>query len=256
MDSWLTPTSLPPLEPDEIHIWRATDADVAAGCQSMLGVLSADEQARAARYKLDGDRTRFSFCRGALRTLLGRYTGRPADEIAFTYGPFGKPYLASNIGASGTSGGESLPVHFNISHTKGMALFAFSPSFSVGIDVEAMDPAQDWDSTARHFFHPDERAATAGLSSGQRASAGYALWTCKEACLKAVGEGIGGGLERFCVSPPSPGGDVRVDLPGGFAIDHVWLHRLDVGTGFAAALASIGRASSVRLWNWASFKPE
>ena len=243
--TWLDPPADVCMETQDVHIWRAADIDAAAENGFLYPLLDSKEQARAAGFKFEHDRTRFIFCRGLLRQLLGRYSGESPGDITFAYGPFGKPSIASG---SSVAGGP--PLHFNVSHTKGLALFAFSASMEVGIDVEAIESAHDWQTTARRFFHPNEWALLESKPPSAKARTGYLLWTCKEAYLKASGEGVGGGLEAFEVIPPaSIGGEARINLPKDSENCATYLRSLEVGTGFAAALAVLGRPSRLRTWN-------
>ena len=224
------------IEPDEVHVWRATDDSLSAEFETFMPLLSPDEQVRADAFKFEPDRIRFICCRGALRRLLGRYTGSPPGEIAFTCGPFGKPSIAPRSNDTAT------PLHFNLSHTKGMALLAFCGALPVGIDVEIIDPGHDWESTARRFFHPGEWARLNSQPASLRTKTGYTLWTSKEACLKATGAGIGGGLETFeIIAHPACGGEMRIDLPKESPAGELYLRPLEVGARYAAALATLGR---------------
>ena len=63
--------------------------------------------------------------RGALREILGRYLGLPADELRFETNRHGKPRLASPAGQPA----------FNLSHSDSLALVAVAGR-EVGVDVE------------------------------------------------------------------------------------------------------------------------
>jgi phosphopantetheinyl transferase len=78
---------------DEVHVWRV-DLDTVAS-------------------------------RWALREILGRYLGLPANELRFETGRHGKPRLA-------TPEGE---LAFNLSHSSSLALVAVARR-EVGVDVE------------------------------------------------------------------------------------------------------------------------
>lgn len=59
---------------------------------------------------------------------------------------------------------------------------------------------------AARFFAPAERAALEAMGPDQRDRAFLRGWTCKEAFVKATGEGLGYPLDRFAVSldPETP----------------------------------------------------
>jgi 4'-phosphopantetheinyl transferase len=62
------------------------------------------------------------------------------------------------------------------------------------VDVERLRALGNADELARRFFAPAEVAALAALPEAERLPGFYRLWTCKEAVLKATGEGITRGL--------------------------------------------------------------
>jgi 4'-phosphopantetheinyl transferase len=239
---WLIPPAELHFEPGELHVWRALEDDYPASLPFLYSLLAPDEKAHADEFRFDPDRHRFIFCRGVLRHLLARYTGKPAAAIEFTFGPFGKPALAG-----------SQPPFFNLSHTRGISLFAFSMTMPVGIDVEAIDTQRDWSATARRFFHPAEWAFVESQPNPARNAAAYTIWTRKEACLKATGDGVGGGLETFEVVPADGADEARITLSGNPAIGEIFLRSLNVGPDFAAAVASIGRPSRLRSWRLQCF---
>jgi 4'-phosphopantetheinyl transferase len=151
-------------------------------------VLSDDEFARASRFHFDRDRRRFVAGRALLRSILGRYLDVAPGEVAFAYGPNGKPRLAG--------GGLS----FNVSHSHGAALFAFTSERRIGVDIERHPAPDDGDAVARHFFAPAEVATLNSLSGDRRSTAFLRCWTRKEAYIKARGDGLSLALDSFEVS--------------------------------------------------------
>src|SRR4051794_34020071 len=110
-----------------IRVWRA-DLDRPEHEAAALGaLLSADERARADRFRFAVDRRRFTVARGLLRVLLGRAIGAPPHEIEFSYGTRGKPGLRRPEGSG---------LEFNLTHSHGLALVATSWGRPVGIDLE------------------------------------------------------------------------------------------------------------------------
>ena len=88
-----------------------------------------------------------SWLEGLLRQLLGRYAGRAPEQIEFCYGPQGKPALA----------GES-DLQFNIAHSHGTGLFAFTRSAPIGVDAEQIRSIEH-EALAARFFSAAECAA-------------------------------------------------------------------------------------------------
>ena len=75
----------------EIHVWRV----VLEACESverrLQQMLSTKEHIRRARFRSVRDRQRFTIRRGALRLVLGAYTGVPGSTLCFVNGKNGKP---------------------------------------------------------------------------------------------------------------------------------------------------------------------
>jgi 4'-phosphopantetheinyl transferase len=83
----------PRLAPGEVHIWRASQIVEPATLSRLHALLDPDEKARAERFVFQRDRDRFIVARGVLRELLAAYIGCASSQVAFDYGPQGKPSL-------------------------------------------------------------------------------------------------------------------------------------------------------------------
>ena len=119
-----------------------------------------------------------------VRDLLGAYLSRTPPAIERD--PFGKPHLAAPAA-----------LEFNLSHSHGALLIAISRSQALGVDIEDMRRRRPALELARRFFAADESAALARLDPALRAPAFFALWSCKEAVVKALGRGLAFGLARL-----------------------------------------------------------
>ena len=171
------------------------------------GLLSGAELHRASLFVRDGDRGRFILGRAMLRRLLGSRLRIPPRDVDLVVGPHGKPALAPPLQRSG--------LQFHVSHCAQVAAFGFSWGREIGVDVEAVRPVPDADSIARQFFSPREVDAYFALPAADRALGFFNCWTRKEAFVKARGDGLGFGLNRFDVSL-EPGGLARI-----LRVDHV-----------------------------------
>lgn len=166
-----------PLTADAVYLWRADLDRPPVPFEALAGTLSPDENARADRLRRPLDRSRFVAARGLLRLLLGEALGLPARGLRFTYGPHGKPAVASGP-------------RFNLSHSDGQALFALSHAREVGIDIERV-----WDdlavlSLAARWLPPPASAALSALPPAARPAAFCRAWVRHEASLKAHGLGL------------------------------------------------------------------
>lgn len=170
-----SPTELT-LTPSEIHIWQAQLDLPESQTAEFRATLSTDEQARAERFKFDHHRQRFINGRGILRSLLARYVKTEPEALNFSYGSHGKPFL------------ENSNLQFNLAHSDNLALYAFTYDRAIGIDIEMIRPVSDLLAIAHRFFSAQE-AETIHRSPNQ-SQLFFRYWTCKEAFLKATGEGL------------------------------------------------------------------
>lgn len=174
-------------DPAPLHLWAA-DLD-ATDASELAASLSADERARAARYRRPRDRQRFERRRGWLRRILGAYLGRPPGEVRLQYDAHGRPIVAG-------CGGP----HFSVSHADGRVLCALVRGRRVGVDLVCARPGRADDEVARALFAPAEIAALRALPPEARARAFHRCWTRKEAYVKARGKGLALPLDAFEVS--------------------------------------------------------
>jgi 4'-phosphopantetheinyl transferase len=234
--AWRRPSVLGPPGADEVHLWRLDLA--AADTVSLAQTLDEGERARAERLIVPQARARFVAARGMLRATLASYTGESPATLRFRYGHAGKPYLDGPIDHG---------LSFNLAHSHDLALLAVAAGARVGVDLELVTGA-DGAVIADWLFASAERLALDALPPEQRRTAFYRCWACKEAFVKARGEGLGPGLEGFVVSvtPGAPAALLHVD--GDQEEAGRWrLASLFPADGFVAALCVEGRAD-VPLW--------
>jgi 4'-phosphopantetheinyl transferase len=151
--------------------------------------LSADERARAARYRFERDRRGFERRRAWLRQLLGGYLGLHPGRVRLQYGAHGKPAVADHPW-----------LHFSLSHAGGRVLCALAAGRRIGVDLVRGRPEPRDDAVARALFAPGEIAGLQALPPAARGPAFHRCWTRKEAYVKALGEGLARPLHTFEVS--------------------------------------------------------
>ena len=215
--------------PASIELWRV-DLRVEP-TSGELALLSADEQARAARFVFPHDRRRFRAAHVALRRLLAARTGRAAQALAFSAGPFGKPSLT----------GSAPTCAFNLSHSADVALIALAPSIELGVDVEVLRVVDDALDLAARNFSGAESAQLRSTAATERDRAFLRCWTRKEACLKAIGSGLSIAPETF-----EAGLDPRprvVRIATASSVVSVEVHSLDDADGVIGAIAWISQPS-------------
>ena len=173
--------------------------------------------------------------RAPLRAVLAAYLDATPESLAFLEGEHGRPTLA----------GPHAGLAFNWSHSGDHALLAIARGIQPGIDLERLRPRPRALDLARRYFCADEAAALAALEPERRDDAFLALWTAKEAVLKATGRGLAFGLDRLqLAAPPAPARLLRLDGDDAAA----WqLQSLETRPGHVASLAWRGPPRRVRL---------
>ncbi|PXX22698.1 MULTISPECIES: 4'-phosphopantetheinyl transferase superfamily protein [Burkholderia] len=195
-------------------------------------VLSDDERARAARFVRHEDAVRSAATRAALRDMLGAALGVAPHAVAIVVDEAGRPSPDPAHGAT---------LDFNVSHAGDHALLAWVPAGRVGVDIESCSRTTDWRALTSEVCAPAEAAYLDGLPPDVRAREFMRVWSAKEALLKALGTGIGGGLRAFAVVPPrdaaTPATTVvepAAPAAGVAAFDAAWV---DAAPGYAACVA-------------------
>ena len=175
---WLVPALIPP------DAWP-----------TLAACLDAGERARAARFHFAADREAYVAAHALTRVLLSDHAPRAPDGWRFSANAYGRPEILLEPG--------DLPLRFNLSHSRGLVAVAVTRERDVGIDVEAVDPERLSLDLAAATFAPSEVAYVRSLSPAERPEALFALWTLKEAYIKAVGRGLSLPLDSFaCALAP------------------------------------------------------
>ncbi len=180
------------LSSDEVHVWRAFLEQEESHFNELAQTLSEDERLKAERFYFQKDWRRFVVTHGILRKILGWYLNIEPKRLKFSYSSHGKPTIG------GVTDGHSLC--FNMSHSHGLALFAFAWRRRVGVDVEYVRSMPDAEEIADRFFFPQENAVFRTVPAGKKLEAFFNCWTRKEAFLKAIGDGLSRSLDSFEVS--------------------------------------------------------
>ena len=167
-----------PSEPHDVPL-----VDVAAA----LASLPDWRRRKAASFRFDADRRRSVAVWMLLRQMLSGM-GLDADSLPVTEDEFGKSAFDPSLG-----------IHFNLSHAGERVMAAVSDR-PVGCDVERIVPFDE--AVARECLTDRELATVKRAQPGSdRDKAFIRLWVRKEACVKAVGRGLGIGLKSVSVLP-------------------------------------------------------
>lgn len=216
LDLWLLPTP-DPCDARELH--------------EGLAVLSPEERARHASLSHPRVRDEHLRARRLVRHVLSRYAEVAPEDWRFTPNAHGRPFVARP--------GLPRPLHFNLSHTRGMLALTVSRTADAGCDVEWHPRRGDTVAIAHRYFAPAELADLRALPAHRQRARFFTLWTLKEAYIKARAMGLAISLQRFAF---------RVDeqeVPRGVAFDEGfddraarwWFSRHDPTPEHALALA-------------------
>jgi 4'-phosphopantetheinyl transferase len=218
------------LSADDVHVWQARLDDHDAGGLRLL--LSADEISRADRFHFPKDRDHYTVARGLLRKLLAAYLRLGPAELQFTYAEKGKPSLVES---------QRSLINFNLAHSHGVVLYAFSTGREIGVDVEFLREDFAGDQIAERFFSPGEIDTLRSVPASLRKEAFFNCWTRKEAYIKARGEGLSLPLDEFDVSL-LPGEDAALlrNHKEPAEVGRWTMRSIPVPTGYAAALVVEG----------------
>jgi 4'-phosphopantetheinyl transferase len=178
-----------------VTLWWTSLHDHADAIEAASDRLDDAECRRAARFSVEGGRLRYLAAHTMLRTLMGKKLGVDPQALAFSEGVRGKPSLTAPR------------VHptpwFNLSHSGDLAVVALSDS-EVGVDVEMIRSVPKLDRLAKRFYSDAERRRLSQSAKGRREADFLAIWTAKEAYLKAVGSGVAMPLKAIEVNPDGP----------------------------------------------------
>jgi len=214
----------------EAHVWNLPDPE---NFDLDDEILSAEERARARSFRFPRDRSRFITCHTFLRRLLGGYGSKDPRDVTLLYGRYGKP--------SESSGTQ----HFNMSHCDGMAVFAFSRTDEVGIDVERIRSLPDMHELIGKYGAPEDLRKFAALPAEQLNEVFFRWWTVREAQVKCTGEGLRAleqpiELGEVMVSPLR---DTTLSVDG----QRYRIFKINPGKDFVGALCSSPETREVRM---------
>lgn len=211
----------------QIHLYVVSITGLQADAAELTASLTDQEVIKAGRLINPEHGRRQQLVRGLLRRLSSRYLGIAPQEVEFDYAGHGKPYLRNDP-----------RLHFNLSHSRDMAAFAFRLDNEIGVDIEYMRPQKNLEGMIRHVASAKEQLELNALTGKDADEAFYRLWTRKEAFIKAVGRGLGMGLRAIYIGGSETDSPLAVEYknetqPAWFVLD------LQPPQGYKLALCSV-----------------
>jgi 4'-phosphopantetheinyl transferase len=178
---------------EEVHLWFF---DLGKLALTLSQAFSSDRI--AAPQELNPGQRRFAR-RFYLRLLLGAYLGLPGKDVILQRTQRGKPMLDRSVHSSN--------LQFSMAKSDDRVLVGITCQTPVGVDLEPGNRiARNHLGLARRYFSAAEAEALQELPEHQQRAAFLRAWACKEAVVKAYGEGIANQLCRFTV-------EMQPDLP-------------------------------------------
>jgi 4'-phosphopantetheinyl transferase len=226
----------------DVHLWLVAIDQLDGSLSRLSRMLSEDEFSRAESFYFDVDRKRFITRRGLLRIILSFYIGINPKEIQFSYGSYGKPYLSTEL--------DNGNIQFSLSHSDGLAIYAFTRGCRIGLDMEAMKELPDVEYIVACFFSPRENAIFRQLAPKLQQERFLQWWTRKEAYLKATGEGLTHPLNMvdIALGPDEP---TQLLHPGAHSKGSDWsLKVLSPAKHYVAAVVVESQKFNLSCWHW------
>jgi 4'-phosphopantetheinyl transferase len=206
-------------------VWRA---DLTAVTDDLAELLSPGERLRAKRFPSAPNEQRWTRARGLLRALLGRYLDTDPRALRLVQGAHGKPMLLDAVVGVSASGRQ---LSFNLSHSDGLALYAFTETGPVGVDIEVARRAINEIAIARRTLGQAEAERLETLDPATRTREFLRAWVRHEAKLKCLGTGIGRAAAGTGGREP-------------------WIAELEMGAGASGAVALERAPHELCCWDW------
>jgi 4'-phosphopantetheinyl transferase len=229
--------AIPGPDVSEIHVWTISLTASESGIRTFRSWLNGVEKARAERFAFAHLRRRYELSQGALRLLLGHYSGRDPRVLEFSFGVSGKPAVS-----------DDPELRFNKSDSGDLAVYAIANGCDVGVDVEQLRDVADAERIAAQYFSPEETTELLRENAAVgRREAFFRCWTRKEAYIKAVGGGLSIPLSEFQVTLSRADRPRILRIGDDFSAGAGWvLEHLEPAEGFIGALAYASRRRSLR----------
>lgn len=242
---WAAPAADFTLAEGEVHVWRLQLDWPEERIGALRALLSPEELRRAERFLRSEHGRRFSVVHGVLRLILSEYLKVAPKAIQFKKNEYGKPFLT-----------HKTPVEFNLSHSGELALVALTAGRPLGVDLEQYRERLEMEKISKRYFSSTEYSQLMKLPDGQREEAFYACWTRKEAYIKARGEGLSLGLDRFDVAfvPGAPPALLRFEKNRD-EVDRWSFIDLKLQPRYAAACVVEGCVHALRRWDAGQLYP-
>jgi 4'-phosphopantetheinyl transferase len=227
----------PPGPPGEgfVHLWITKLRSWSPHTGELRPLLSRDEIDRLERLKIQQKAENFLSSRGILRLILSSYLDTDPQRLLIKTSPAGKPYLPNSA------------VSFNISHSSDYLLAGVTLKSRIGIDIQEIYPISNPERIIQHYYSPSEQDYLNSLPTREYQEGFFAIWTAKEAYLKAIGDGFQESPAGLSTIPgPGSHSTFLLDHPGADQKNPLWtILSLEIARNYQAALAVEGAVPEI-----------
>jgi 4'-phosphopantetheinyl transferase len=193
-----------------LHLLQTVAAHPAlAAGQAPEGLLHPLEAAQLAGLRVVKRRREWLLGRWTAKHLVRMYLAHQGEQalpalatVVIRADADGAPYVALASSAFGSADGlVRLPLSLSISHSGDRAFCALADEarMTVGADIERIEPRQA--GFVAQFFTPSEQAAVVQAAADRRETIITAIWSAKEAVLKALRLGLRVDTRRLSCLP-------------------------------------------------------
>lgn len=183
-----------PIEP--IELWLASPPELGDDAlTAAYALLLPDERDKHRKFVFERHRREYLTTRGLLRAALSRHRPAAPSSWVFRRNEYGRPELEPPCG-----------LRFNLSNHPSLVVCAVRSShLELGCDIEPLERGAEVLGIADSVFAPRELAELRALPAALQPDRAIALWTLKEAYIKARSIGMTLPLQEFAFSFPEGG---------------------------------------------------
>jgi 4'-phosphopantetheinyl transferase len=221
------------IEPDEIHIWRASCEPDTVPIETSLLPLDDQEKVLANRFHFAIHRIRYIYAHVLLKRILASYLHCNSHQVILIKGERGKPAIHYPV----------TTLQFNLSHSENEVIIALHANLPLGVDIEMIKNKYE-EKIAERFFSQAEQKELHDCLPEDRIPAFYYLWSAKEALIKATGKGLHLPLNQFSVKLNTVVQLVRLETTDWLVIS------LNERAAFKSAIACHPSVKTMRYCAW------
>lgn len=219
-----------------IHLWIVRLNEWKSHLFELKALLSSEEIERSLRLKVKDKQEQFICSRAISRIILGSYLDKNPANLQIHSTPDGKPYL------------EKSEIRFNLSHSGDILLCGLSYKSEIGIDIQQIYAITNLETIIKNYFSENERKYLDSQPVDQLNNHFFAIWTAKEAYLKAIGKGFQKSPTKISTLPDESLQNFLLDHPHSDQKSQEWtISSIEVYQGYKAAIAVNGKIEGIKI---------